>query len=185
MPPQLTYSHSDLETLWVLNGGSETMADTAAAIAEAESGGCLYAKAGPTDDRPIKTCTYRFTTTENSYGLWQINRDAHPRYSASTLYTAQGNAAAAVAIAVGGSSFQPWTTYKTGAYKQYLTGTVSITPQPGGTFTPAPADPIELSIAGFHQLGLTLARGLPRNLHSSLVLRRQALRNLSRLAKMR
>ena len=34
-----TISHADLEALWVMAGGSQATADTAAAIAQAESGG--------------------------------------------------------------------------------------------------------------------------------------------------
>lgn len=117
-----SYTHAELEALWDNAGGSSASADIAAAIAQAESGGCQYAKAGPTDDRPVKACTYRQTTQENSYGLWQINRDAHPQYSAASLYTATGNATAAVEIAQAGLSFEPWSTYKDGSYKQYLTG---------------------------------------------------------------
>src|SRR5205823_2864134 len=41
-----TLSHSELETLWVLHGGTQQSADMSAAIAQAESGGCQYAKHG-------------------------------------------------------------------------------------------------------------------------------------------
>lgn len=116
-----TLTHAQLETLWTEAGGDPNSADRAAAIAQAESGGCQYAKAGPTDDRPVQECTYRETTTENSYGLWQINRDAYPDYTAAELYTQAGNADAAVAISQAGIDFTPWTTYKDGAYLQYLT----------------------------------------------------------------
>jgi hypothetical protein len=137
---QINYTHADLEELWTLAGGLPQFADTAAAIAQAESGGCLYAKAGPNDDRPVKTCTYRYTTTENSYGLWQINRRAHPSYSAASLYTPLGNAEAAVAVASGGTNFDPWTTYTDGAYKTYLTSPGSTTPPPGKVAPPPQVD---------------------------------------------
>ncbi len=178
-----TLSHSALETLWVLNGGLQQDADTAAAIAQAESGGCQYAKHGPTDDRPVKECTYTFSTLENSYGLWQINRDAHPQYSASSLYTLDGNAAAAADIRRANGNFNAWTTYKNGAYKRFLTGTVSTTPQPGGILNTAPPAPGQSSIAGFHQVGLVLSRGLPQRLHTSLRLGQQTQRNLARFTK--
>jgi hypothetical protein len=115
-----SYTHAELEALWDAAGGSSASADIAAAIAQAESGGCQYAKAGPTDDRPVNACTYRQTTLESSYGLWQINRYAHPQYTAASLYTAAGNATAAVEVSQAGLSFLPWTTFTSGAYVQYL-----------------------------------------------------------------
>lgn len=135
MAYQLAYS--ELAGLWIEAGGSGQSAAVAAAIATAESGGCQYAKAGPTDDRPVKACTYRQTTLENSYGFWQINRDAHPQYDAATLYDQLGNARAAVAISNGGTDFGPWSTYTNGAYRQYLQANfVPTIPGPtGGTTT--------------------------------------------------
>jgi hypothetical protein len=174
-----TLSHSDLMTLWVLHGGTQQSADMAAAIAQAESGGCQYAKAGPTDDRPVKQCTYRFTTGENSYGLWQINRNAHPQYSASSLYTTGGNATAAAAIANGGASFSAWSTYTNGAYKRHLTGTVSVTPQAGGVFTPTASDKATNSLRGWNDLNRAVAMHLPTNLHRSARLTRAAQRTLA------
>lgn len=115
-----TLSHNELETLWIDAGGAPFVADVAAAIAQAESGGCQYALAGPVDIRPVRECTYRQTTLENSCGLWQINLDAHPSYSAPTIFNLADNAAAAIAISGNGNSFNPWTTFTTGAYLQYL-----------------------------------------------------------------
>lgn len=123
--PAPTFTHNELESLWIQAGGSQAQADVAASIAQAESGGCMYALAGPTDIRPLKTCTFRQTTQENSMGLWQVNRNAHPQYAADYLFTPQGNAAAAVAISSGGTSFGPWSTFTNGAYKSFLTGKVS------------------------------------------------------------
>lgn len=62
----------------------------------------------------------------NSLGLWQINLPAHPEYSGANLYDPQTNADAAFAIyQQAGNSFSPWTTFKTGAYAQYLGGSSS------------------------------------------------------------
>jgi hypothetical protein len=162
-----TFTHAQLENLWAVAGGLPQWADTAAAIAQAESGGCQYAKAGPTDDRPVKECTYRRTTTENSYGLWQINRMAHPTYSATTLYTAAGNANAAVAIANGGTDFSPWTTYKDGAYKQYLQTPGGTTPQPGTTATPPAGAVAPIAHRGFADLRNSVNKHLPKQLERS------------------
>lgn len=127
--PSLT--HAELEALWSLAGGLPGTEDTAAAIAEAESGGCQYALAGPVDIRPVKSCKWTKTDGENSCGFWQINLRAHPTYSAPSIFDKLTNAKAAVAISKGGTNFEPWTTYKTGAYKKYLTSGGVPAPQPG------------------------------------------------------
>jgi len=177
--PQTTFSHGDLETLWRNAGGDPLQANTAAAIAQAESGGCLYAKAGPTDDRPAKICTYRQTNLENSYGLWQINRRAHPQYSAATPYTAAGNVRAAIAISDDGHSWTPWSTYLDGAYKQYLVGLPGVLPSgpppaPGGAAGVAPG-----AHSGYADLRNSLARHLPYDLILSQQATRAALRTLA------
>lgn len=173
-----SYTHAQLEELWILAGGGNAYADTAAAIAEAESGGCQYAKAGPTDDRPVKVCTYRATTKENSYGLWQINRNAHPQYSAASLYVALGNAHAAVAVSSGGTNFGPWSTYMNGAYKAHLQSGGTPTAQPGTVTTPdVPIRPV-VAMHGWHDLTLALAHSVPQSLHHSQQLRASALRAL-------
>jgi hypothetical protein len=176
--PGPKYSHAQLKQLWVLEGGSEATADTAAAIAQAESGGCQYALAGPVDIRPVKTCTWTVTNGENSCGLWQINLRAHPSYSAPTIFNELTNAGAAVAISNGGSDFGPWTTYVSGAYKTYLRSGGTPTAQPGTVFVPTgPIQPVASS-GGWHHLTLGLARALPEALHHSQQLRASALRAL-------
>jgi hypothetical protein len=85
---------------------------TAAAIAEAESSGNPNAL-GDTD----------IGSGTGSFGLWQINADAHPEYGPNfaQLYDPSTNAAAAYAIyKTAGYSFKPWSTYNSGAYLAYL-----------------------------------------------------------------
>lgn len=178
MAVQIHYTHAQLITLWEQAGGPGFLADTAAAIAQAESGGCLYAKAGPNDDRPVKTCTYRKTSGENSYGLWQINRQAHPQYSAKTLYTAIGNARAAVQIQATGGGFGAWSTYTNGAYKAYLTG-VPVAP-PGTVGVPGTTAPDygKTSPKAWHHLSVTLGGSLQHSLAQSQKARLAALRAL-------
>jgi hypothetical protein len=78
----------------------------AVAIADAESGFCLDA----TSPAP-----------EHSYGLWQINVDAHPEYSAGQLLaSAPYSANAAYALSTRGTSWVPWTTFNNGAFVNYL-----------------------------------------------------------------
>lgn len=59
----------------------------------------------------------------DSIGLWQINLPNHPEYANVDLTDPQTNANAAFAIyQQAGNSFTPWTTFKTGAYQQYMGG---------------------------------------------------------------
>ena len=80
------------------------------AIALAESGGNINAH-NPGNGR---------NDIENSYGLWQINILAHPSYSAARLLTPAYNAQAAYDISSGGSNWNPWGTYTSGAYRSHM-----------------------------------------------------------------
>jgi TP901 family phage tail tape measure protein len=124
-------NRATLEALWIEAGGSPATAKIAASIALAESGGSVGSKgdvgmggSGPT-----------------SFGLWQVHTPAHPQYSASKLASDPlYNARAAVAIASGG--FGPWTTYKTGAYKPFMSGPGgSVMGATGGTLGPVAPEP--------------------------------------------
>lgn len=88
---------------------------TAVAVAMAESGGDPHAH------NPVPP--------DNSYGLWQINmigalgpdrRHEFHLDANKELFDPETNAKAAFAISGKGDSFQPWTTYTSGAYKKYL-----------------------------------------------------------------
>jgi hypothetical protein len=96
-----TYKKPELEELWVKAGGPTAEAKTAAAIALAESGGNPNAKnpEGP----------------EHAEGLWQIKgQDV-----AGNPFNPEVSAANAVAKYKAAKGFSPWTTYTSGAYKQY------------------------------------------------------------------
>ena len=93
--PSGTLGCSGLERLWKDAGGNPGEAETAAAIAMAESGGNQYAHS-PTND----------------YGYWQINGT----WGALATYDPLGNAKAAVHISGNGTNWSPWTTYTSGAY---------------------------------------------------------------------
>lgn len=75
----------------------------AIAVALAESGGNVFARA--------------LTSLEDSRGLWQINTYAHEW--AKNLYNPGSNARAAYRISGGGKNWNPWTVWKTGAYKRF------------------------------------------------------------------
>lgn len=99
------YSYSQLETLWIDNGGNKAAAAIAAAIAMAESGGDSTAvdnDANGTTDR----------------GLWQINST----HGAQSTFDVNANAKAAISISNNGTNWQPWTTFVSGAYKKFLSG---------------------------------------------------------------
>lgn len=93
--PQGQYSCSGLEQLWEQAGGSPGAAVMAADIAMAESSGNPNA-ISPTDD----------------YGLWQINAS---NGALATLNPFQ-NAKSAITLSGNGTNWNPWTTYRTGAY---------------------------------------------------------------------
>jgi LysM repeat protein len=86
-----------LEELWEAAGGARWAAFTAAEVATAESGGRQYAYS-PTND----------------IGYWQIHDTWGPRLA---TFNPLGNARAAVYISHDGTDWEPWTTYRDGAYR--------------------------------------------------------------------
>lgn len=59
---------------------------------------------------------------DDSYGLWQINRLAHPWARPPGIYNAQTNANAAWRVYTqAGHSWRPWTVYTRGIYRQHMT----------------------------------------------------------------
>jgi hypothetical protein len=98
---------------------------------------------------------------ENSYGLTQINADAHGPVAREAL-NPQRAMELAFDISKGGADFTPWTVYKSGAYKQYLpaggAAPMSLAPSgaapagmiPGGG---AQLSPAQLAIARLGMLG--------------------------------
>ncbi|MGN6675217.1 MAG: hypothetical protein ACTHMA_18145 [Thermomicrobiales bacterium] len=100
-----------------------------AAIAMAESGGdtlssCIDCVPG---------------VHENSQGLFQINLLAHPDVTANCAWEPNCAAAAAYNISKNGTDFTPWSTYNSGAYKQFYVPPDQITGQGGQAVTPNPA----------------------------------------------
>lgn len=86
---------------------------TAVAVAMAESGGNANAYNPETGANAPQG--------KGSFGLWQIYLNAHPEYATDNLYDPATNASAAFAIySAAGESFSPWSTFKSGAYQQFL-----------------------------------------------------------------
>lgn len=141
------YSFDELQQIWLDAGGALQQQATAAAIAMNESGGCRYALAGPLDVRPSKSCRFRYTTGENSFGLWQINvaPGANPGFMALDLFDPAVNAKVAVFLFNRNGNFSDWTTYTSQTYLAFLPaadtpaapGTYS---SPAGTPTPVKAN---------------------------------------------
>jgi hypothetical protein len=110
---------TDLAQLWIDAGGNPHVANTMAAIALAESGGKVDA-------------TGKNTNGTTDYGLWQIN-SSHTQFdpqrlTSDPLYNAQ----AAVAV-FKTQGLTAWTTYVSGAYRNFLSGAANAqyTPGPG------------------------------------------------------
>lgn len=127
---------NQLASLWVQAGGNPASAKTAAAIALAESGG--------------RTDALNPRAPDYSVGPWQINYYGNLRGPRTQQFgTPQqllsnplANARAAVAISQGGKNFNPWSTYKSGAYRNQGVGNlgaVSAGPQVQTSYTSAGA----------------------------------------------
>lgn len=101
------YTYSQLEGLWIANGGNKAAAPIAAAIAMAESSGDSQASNNNTDGSIDR-------------GLWQINSV----HGSQSTFDVTGNVKAAIAISANGTNWHPWVTFNTGAYKKFLQGNV-------------------------------------------------------------
>lgn len=126
---QLTFGQ--IRDLWLSVGGPTGAADTAAAIAIAESGG--------------RTDAHNPVPPDDSYGLWQINYLGNLRAPRTARYGAPAalladpmlQARAALDISGGGTNFKPWSTFTSGAYLRYMPNKTNPIPV-GGTHLPAP-----------------------------------------------
>lgn len=133
-PP--TFSPQQLQQLWVNNGGNPKAAPMAAAIAMAESSGRANAinhNTNGTVDR----------------GPWQIN-SIHGTLS---TFEPNANAKAAIQISGNGNNWGPWTTFTSGAYKQFL--------QPAAQQPAAAA--AHLGIPGARPARAAVPSGVPQN----------------------
>jgi len=113
-----TWSYAQLENAWDTAGGPSAEAPTAAAIAEAESGGAAVMQQG----QPYST---------TGWGPWQITPgNSEPQFGTdNALLQLPNNAGAAVAKYDAAGGFTPWTTYTSGKYEQFMGGAGS---GPGG-----------------------------------------------------
>lgn len=115
-PGRLTLD--DLRRLAASVGFVGASVDIAAAVAMAESDGYPDAQGdprGPFGPTP--------NGSSSSFGLWQINRPAHPHYDpARLLQDPRYNAQAAYEVSAGGTNWTPWTMYRNGRYLAFMPG---------------------------------------------------------------
>lgn len=168
------YTYAELAGLWIEGHGPGQYAATAAAVAEAESGGNatkINNTAYP--DKPHYSKPTAGNLPEYSVGLWQINLLEHPRYTEAEMLNPVLNAEAAVAISNDGTSFRPWTTYKDGTYRAYLqtnfTPTIpdigpGQTTQTGGLSALPTGAATAAGLRGYADLRNSVARHLPTQL---------------------
>jgi Lysozyme like domain len=97
------FSQSQLQQIWIAAGGNPANSLIASAIAEAESSGysgIVDNDANGTTDR----------------GLWQINST----HGSQSTFNVIQNARAAIALSNNGVDWDPWSTYTSGDYEEYM-----------------------------------------------------------------
>ena len=116
-------SLSQLKSLAQQVGLSGNAVNIAAAIAMAESGGNTQAYNPET--------AAGTAPGHGSRGLWQIYGAAHPEYDNANTFDPLTNARAMYKVSNGGRNWNPWSTYTSGQYRQYLsTGGSAPAPAP-------------------------------------------------------
>lgn len=90
----------------------------AAAVAMAESGGNPCAQGDPNIGSSGYLCTGP-NGTSRSMGLFQVDLDYNPQFDGASLLNPTYNAQAAYEISSQGTNWNPWTTYRTGAYRHW------------------------------------------------------------------
>ena len=101
-------AQSDIRTMAIQVGFSESAADVISSIAMAESGGDTEA----VGDRHLGV----------SCGLTQVNLRWHPEWNklGVDICDPATNLRAAYQISNNGTDFKPWSTYSSGAYKKFM-----------------------------------------------------------------
>ncbi len=99
---------AQLIALWTANGGNPASANTAAAVAMAESSG----RPGATSDNPDGGV---------NVGLWQLDtKGVGTGYTITQLADPATNARVTVMGSTNGTNWSAWQTYVQGTYKQFL-----------------------------------------------------------------
>ena len=101
-----TISGTQTAKYWLSAGGSHSTCPTAVAVAYAESS--------------LDCAATGYNPSSYDRGLWQINSYWHSEVSDSCAYSCSCCATAAYDISSHGSNWTPWSTYNSGAYKNYM-----------------------------------------------------------------
>jgi hypothetical protein len=120
-------SVGDMKAAALRAGFEEEPANIMAATAMAESGGNPHAAN---------------EVGEHSYGITQINADAHGPVAREALGNPDRAMQLAYKISEGGTNFAPWTMFKNGQYKQYL-GQAQQASSSGSATAVAPSDRVD------------------------------------------
>lgn len=128
MPCTTKFSYPQLMGWWVAHGGNPAAAPIAAAIAMAESGGCVDAVSPPNRDGT------------HDAGLWQVNSVNAPN---AQMVDPVANVQEAIRLSGNGTTWAPWSTFRSGAYQKYLSGAAPSSSFPAG-LTPG------ATLTGFH-----------------------------------
>lgn len=148
----MAYSYAQLEGYWDNAGGDPNVAPVMAAIALAESSGINQIQKG----QPY---------AKTGWGLWQITPgNSEPQFGTDqALLNPVNNAHAAVAKYNTGGLGE-WTTYTSGAYKQYYQSGVtpdrSVSSNTGGTANATPAGLNIPGLGGGSSIGSSFLSGL-------------------------
>ena len=103
-----SFDKSALTALWTKNGGAPGAANTAAAVALAESSG----RPGVTSPNP---------DGGTNVGLWQLDtKGVGAGYSTAQLADPDTNARVTIIGSLNGANWSPWQTYVEGTYKKFL-----------------------------------------------------------------
>jgi hypothetical protein len=152
---------SDISALAQNAGFSGSDVGVATAIALAESSG------NPAEYNPEPLAPGGTPPGQGSYGLWQIYLKMHPEFSGQNLLDPTVNAAAAYRV-YSASGFRAWTTFRNGAYLQYLPAAnqppITIdagTGQPVADLAPTPAPVLEqvMGLGGIKPWQIALLTG--------------------------
>lgn len=94
-----------------VDGYPQIVVAVAVALAESSCNSTAVASSGPTPGCP---------NGSQNRGLWQINNCYHPNVSDACAFQIQCNANAAFTISGRGTDWTPWSTFSSGAWRNYI-----------------------------------------------------------------
>ena len=100
-----------------VDGYPQIVVAVSVALAESSCNSSAVASNGPTSGCP---------NGSQDRGLWQINGCYHPNVSNACAFQIQCNANAAFTISGGGANWTPWSTFDSGAWRNYISLAKSV-----------------------------------------------------------